>query len=387
MPNIAFKLEGLFEDEFHKQLIRAYCTYEPKSLSSAYRKLSMEQFIELMESAVASTGYKPEDTLTEDDYRAFAKVYDKILRSAIKDVRELRSIIPHNVFITNSKVANELRHMTPNEEIRLTVGHKGSKLVEIKTTINFINNKYIQIADSASITAYDKIVHDAVCSLYAAGNEVFTPEMVYRAMNGMVESEFVSPKSISMIVESLEKLRSTDIAIDYTEQLQMTNPEDNLESARVSGAMLMMQKVTVSAGGVTKWAYRLVSSPVLYEYSKSLRQIIPIPLQLLNTKETTRSTETVIIIRQYIVQRMELMKNKKNSMNSRIISYDSIYELLNAPDDRKIRAAIRTQTERLLDNYVNIRYIDRYEIQHKGRVVSGVKIFLLEDGEGASSKS
>ena len=382
MPNIAFKLEGLFEDEFHKQLIRAYCTYEPKSLSSAYRKLSMEQFIELMESAIASAGYSPEDTLGEDDLRSFAKIYDKILRTAIKDVRELRSIIPHNVFITNSKVANELRHMTPNEEIRLTVGHKGNKLVEIKTTINFINNKYIQIADSASITAYDKIVHDAVCSLYAAGNEVFTPEMVYRAMNGMVESEFVS-----MIVDSLEKLRSTDIAIDYTEQLQMTNPEDSLESARVSGAMLMMQKVTVSAGGVTKWAYRLVSSPVLYEYSKSLRQIIPIPLQLLNTKETTRSTETVIIIRQYIVQRMELMKNKKNSMNSRIISYDSIYELLNAPDDRKIRAAIRTQTERLLDNYVNIRYIDRYEIQHKGRVVSGVKIFLLEDGESSPSKS
>lgn len=382
MPaSISIKLEGLFDNDFQKELIRACCRYEARSVAAAYKKLSMEQFVELMETAISTSGYHPGDTLSEDDYRSFAQIYDNILRRAIKDVQELRSIIPKDVFITNSRVANELRHMTPNEEIRLTVGRKGSQLVEITSTINFTNNKNIQLSDNASITAYDKIVHDAVCSLYAAGNETFTPEMVYRAMNGMVESEFVSPKSIKMIVDSLEKMRLTDISIDYTEQIKMTSPDDPFDLARVSGAMLMLQKVTVSTGGVTKLAYRLASSPVIYEYSKQLNQIIPIPLQLLNTKETTRSTDTVIIIRQYILQRVELMKNKRNNMNSRVISYDSIYELLDAPDDRKLRATIRSQTERLLDNYVNIRYIDGYDIQHRGRMITGVLIRLLEEPE------
>ena len=384
MPqSISIKLEGLFDDEFHKELIRACYRYQSRSVAAAYKKLSLEQFVELMETAISTSGYHEADTLNEDDYRSFAEIYDNILRRAIKDVQELRSIIPKDVFITNSRVANELRHMTPNEEVHLTVGKKGSQLVEITSTINFTNNKYIQLSNNASITPYDKIVHDAVCSLYAAGNETFTPEMVYRAMNGMVESEFVSPKSIKMIVDSLEKMRMTDISIDYTEQIRMTNPEDSFDMARVSGAMLMLQKVTVSTGGVTKWAYRLVSSPVIYEYSKLLKQIIPIPLQLLNTKETTRSTDTVIIIRQYILQRVELMKNKKNKMSSRVISYDSIYELLNTPDDRKLRATIRSQTERLLDNYVNIHYIEGYEIQHKGRAITGVLIRLAEEASSS----
>lgn len=379
MPqSISVKLEGLFDDEFHKSLIRACSRYESRSIAAAYKKLSLEQFVELMETAIGQSGYRPTDTLSEEDLRAFAKIYDKILRNAVKDVQELRSFIPKEIFITNSRVANELRHMPPNEEVRLTVGRKGNQLVEIKTTIAF-DDKNIQFSNNASITAYDKIVHDAVCSLYAAGNETFTPEMVYRAMNGMVESEFVSPKSISMIVESLEKMRVTDIAIDYTDQLRMTNPSDTFDLARVSGAMLLMQKVTVSTGGVTKWAYRLTSMPVVYEYSRLIKQIIPIPLQLLNTKETTRSTDTVIIIRQYILQRVELMKNKKNNMNSRTISYDTIYELLNTPDDRKLRKTVRDQTERLLDNYVNIHYIKSYEIVKKGRLITGVLIHLEDE--------
>ena len=209
--------------------------------------------------------------------------------------------------------------------------------------------------------------------------------MVYRAMNGMIESEFVSPKSIKMIVDSLEKLRITDISIDYTEQVRMTNPADSFDAARVSGSMLMMQKVTVSTGGVTKWAYRLAASPIVYEYSKLIKQIIPIRLDLLNTKETTRSTDTVIIIRQYILQRVELMKNKKNNMNSRLISYDSIYELLNTPDDRKLRATIRSQTERLLDNYIGKEYIAGYEIVRRGRAITGVLIHLLEESAETGS--
>ncbi|MBR5871599.1 MAG: hypothetical protein IKZ09_11250 [Clostridia bacterium] len=382
--SISIKLEGLFEDEFHKQLIRACYKYRPKSVAAALKKLSLEQFVELMETAISQSGCSMSQPMSEGELEGFAGIYDQILRAAIMDVQELRSIIPKDIFITNSRVANELRHMSPNEEHTLTVGRKGSQLVEITTTINF-NDKNIQFSGNASITPYDKIVHDAVCSLYSAGNDTFTPEMVYRAMNGMIESEFVSPKSIRMIVDSLEKLRITDISIDYTEQVRMTNPSDAFDAARVSGSMLMMQKVTVSTGGVTKWAYRLAASPIVYEYSKLIKQIIPIRLDLLNTKETTRSTDTVIIIRQYILQRVELMKNKKNNMNSRIISYDSIYELLNTPDDRKLRATIRSQTERLLDNYIGKEYIAGYEVVRRGRAITGVLIHLLEESDTSAA--
>ena len=79
------------------------------------------------------------------------------------------------------------------------------------------------------------------------------------------------------------------------------------------------------------------------------------------------------------------MKNKKNNMNSRMISYDSIYELLGTPDDRKLRATIRSQTERLLDNYIGKEYIAGYEIVRRGRAITGVLIHLLEETDSGTA--
>ena len=79
------------------------------------------------------------------------------------------------------------------------------------------------------------------------------------------------------------------------------------------------------------------------------------------------------------------MKNKKNNMNSRIISYDSIYELLNTPDDRKLRATIRSQTERLLDNYIGKEYIAGYEVVRRGRAITGVLNHLLEESDTSAA--
>ena len=72
-------------------------------------------------------------------------------------------------------------------------------------------------------------------------------------------------------------------------------------------------------------------------------------------------------------------------MISRLISYDSIYELLNTPDDRKLRATIRSQTERLLDNYIGKEYIAGYEIVRRGRAITGVLIHLLEESAETGS--
>ena len=68
-----------------------------------------------------------------------------------------------------------------------------------------------------------------------------------------------------------------------------------------------------------------------------------------------------------------------------MISYDSIYELLGTPDDRKLRATIRSQTERLLDNYIGKEYIAGYEIVRRGRAITGVLIHLLEEADNPSS--
>jgi hypothetical protein len=110
--SISIKLEGLFEDEFHKQLIRACYKYQPKSVAAALKKLSLEQFVELMETAILQSGCSPDHEMSDNDLKSFAGIYDQILRNAIMDVQELRSIIPKDIFITNSRVA---RHPTEDQ--------------------------------------------------------------------------------------------------------------------------------------------------------------------------------------------------------------------------------------------------------------------------------
>jgi hypothetical protein len=63
------------------------------------------------------------------------------------------------------------------------------------------------------------------------------------------------------------------------------------------------------AGGKEVEAYKLMRSPILYEYAQISGQIISGPINLLSTKDTVYSTEDVIIIRGYLLRQTEWMKH------------------------------------------------------------------------------
>ena len=179
-------------------------------------------------------------------------------------------------------------------------------------------------------------------------------------MNGLMNYEKVSQKAIDMINESIDKCSHMQLSIDFTEQASIKKNEV-IQKATISGYMIALIKMEIEISGVKKTAYKILDTPILYEYSRKFNQIISIPIKLLNTKETISSTPRVTIIRQCILNFVENVKNTKNKPQNYILYYDIIYKELEIDrGNKKGKADARRTTKQLLDYYVKTKYIKKY---------------------------
>jgi len=302
----------------------------------------------------------------------------KRLKSEI--IQALNSIIPQKHIKPNNKLSNEITKDFINEgEISLNVSRRGSKReINTKAMLSY-EDKNISLSGRTAFTPYDREVHDGVVTLYEAGNEIVTPEMVYRAMNGMTETEYISPQAIGAVTKSLDKSRRTTLTIDFTEEARAY--KKNVK-ATYEGYLLACDKITVKTGGQVKEAYKLLRKPILYEYSQVSGQIINVPIKLLQTKEAVRSTDEVIVLRGYLLRQIEYMKSPK-SERSNNIAFDGIYEELdinennyNATEYKKKTYIIRQHVAALLSEWVRHNYIKNYCEYKEGKSIKGITINL-----------
>ena len=301
----------------------------------------------------------------------------------------LNSIIPHTAVINNSKLAHELtRNFLGEGEIPILVSRRNAKKeVSIIASLD-IDDPNIKIVGKQPYTAYDRAVLNGICSLWQAGNTAFTPAMVYRAMNGTngtsARGEKVSPQAIEAVTQSIEKQRVTRLYIDCTEQMKHYK---DLTSATYDAMMLTVEGIEMTAqNGEKVKAYRFTNPsrpPILYEYSRSIGQVLSVPPRLLNSSRFVRSTAEVITLREYLIRRIEGMKNKKNSLTSNKITYGNIYEELGIDPSKlegdakkNVPRRIRQNTEAILNHVTSEKYIAGYTSYKKGKTVIGIEVSL-----------
>lgn len=234
------------------------------------------------------------------------------------------------------------------------------------------NQKYIQYGltytgarEDYRFNTYDKRVYNAIISLYEAGNAVLTPSMIYRHMNGIAGSDWVSETSIDLIIRSVDKSRETHIGIDF---------ENGAKPLK--GYLIHAVKVGVSTGRHTVTGYRLNERPLFYQLDKfDLQQLMSVDSELLNTKDMIkRDSINVILIREYLIRRIEIMKHKKSKTQNKI-TFAAIYEELGiekpTPENIKI---IRRHTENILLSLINKNHIKKYHPYKQGRAFKGVEV-------------
>jgi hypothetical protein len=198
--------------------------------------------------------------------------------------------------------------------------------------------------------------------------------MVYRAINGMTEAEYVKPTAIEAVINSLDKSRFMRLKIDFTEEAKVRGLP--VEETEIESYLLTADKIKVKTGGHLMEAYQINRIPILYQYAQRTKQILSIPPKLLDTKEATRNTEEIISIKEYLIRRIEIMKNDK-SMSNKIV-YDTIFEEVNIIIKRYTE---RDRYRRYIKDILSLwekrdNYIQGFKEYTVGKSFKGVEINL-----------
>ena len=326
---------------------------------------------------------------------------EAVKEEATKTIEHLLSTIPKQHLIPNHKLMNVLTKDivgAGQKTIRVSSAN-AKKQIPVICDLAY-DEKKIQLDSRLPITEYDRNVYNAVTSLYVYGDQshVVTPAMVYRAMTGMNDAEKPSPQQIGAVTRSLNRMSCIRVRLDCTEELRSRRIPHNLDgyirAGRIGTYLLNTKDYFVEAGGKKMWAYKIEEPPILYRYSKALKQVLSVPASLLDIKaidaagqitgNRIANTESRIAIKGYLLRRIEGMKNQKNNLDNSSIALQSyerdgkhhagLYEIGgNATPSTREAVRIRDYVTAALDYWKAEGYIKGYVW-----IKSGKKIVRLE---------
>lgn len=339
--------------------------------------------------------------------------------NAVETLKQLNTIarVPKQYVAPNHKLVNSLQKATRTLEdiieVTLTVSANGAKKPVTATCVLSYEGTNVKISGRQPFTEFDRNVYNAVVSLFVAGNRYFTVDMVWRAMTGKTAQEQATPAQQGAITKSLDKMRFMRAQIDCSEEFKMRRI--SIDGLTASGGyddnLLHLSVAWVSAGKNTIRAYEILTAPVLYLYSAAVKQIISVPIGLLDVKKMSKNgkpdthsleyTERRVIIKGYLMRRIEGMKGK-NSLNNRCIAFidytrndtvhEGLYTIAGSPElsqpmpdnltnkektKRKNNARqIREDAVAILDYWKATKYIKGYSCYKEKGVYAGFEITL-----------
>lgn len=294
------------------------------------------------------------------------------------DIEVVSSIIPKSYVMSNTKIANQLTKGFLNNELwKFETAKKNSgKEAPVYACFEFDNDN---VNLPKNYTPYDREVFNSVCSLFDAGNSFIWPEQIYRTMTGQTGGDRVSPQAVETIKDSLIKQMFSSIEIDYTEQAKLYRKDKKVDAYRVRGNMLNLVEHDAIINGQKLSGFNILGKPILYEYSQKMRgtdqgQVITVKIDLLNTKKAISNTPDNIVMRAYVVKRIEEMRNPRSRLINKIL-YDKIFEECQIDATNKvIKKRHRDAIKKILDCFIEKNYIKSYTETKKGKTFDGIEI-------------
>ena len=335
-----------------------------------------------------------------------AFIADENPADAQEIIEHLTSVLPEKYVVPNNKLANTMtRGIIDIGRITLEESRRGAKKLVETTCILTYEGDNVHLSGRQPFTEYDRNVYNAVSSLYVYGDQshVVTPAMVYRAMTGLTNSEKPTAGQLAAVTRSLDKMRFIRARIDCTEELKMrriTLNSKQINGGEIDTYLLTADAIKVQAGGQTVRAYRIIKTPILYEYAAAVKQVLTLPASVLDVKEISEmtvdgakkltigarlpNTESRILIKGYLIRRIEGMKGKNGLNNPVIALYDyqrdgethqGLYSIAGNPDPTRTEAnRIRDDAEKMLAYWAATGYIKSFEAQTERKKITGYKI-------------
>ncbi|MBR1438813.1 MAG: hypothetical protein IJ587_09790 [Synergistaceae bacterium] len=277
-----------------------------------------------------------------------------IAEELIQDIISINTSYVYNIVLDLNKISSVV--FNPEKNLTLYRGHfqriamerKGSKkeinaLVSINFDSKTMREKGLSIHGNEKLTPFDKIVLDAVNTLYFEGhNEYITTAMVFHVMAGD-KNKFMSKEYSEKINNSLIKLLFTHITIDASEEAQMY---PKLKDFKYHSTILPGDMVQAKLNGTEVACIHIYRTPPLFLYASHKNQISKIDIALIQKPFAggKESQESMALL-YYLLRRIIAVKSLSNA-----IKYETLYHELGKDNaTRKVKFLIRESAKKILD--------------------------------------
>jgi hypothetical protein len=321
-----------------------YCSEWARSILDEAEKLNLN-----LQGLRRLIGLEPADDLepgSESELAALTNVMTRYPESFLSPIDRL----------SNKAFNGELpeKKMVP-----LAMERKGSKKqITTLVCIDFEElDNAVQIKGKKELTAYDRMVHDAITTLYVdGGNEYITPQMIYQTMTGKPNA-YLNPKQAEEISESLTKCMYTKVTINADEEAKAYG----FDTFRYEGSLISGERVTATLNGNVLECLHIFREPVLYEYANKKNQIGRFDIKLLDSP--INKNKEILTLQGYLSRRILSMKGSSNL--SKTIVYDTVYkhlkvEAASAGALRVKKGKVRQQVKTILDYWKAEGFISGY---------------------------
>ena len=180
-------------------------------------------------------------------------------------------------------------------------------------------------------------------------------------MTGLNSDDKITRESRRKIIKSMNKLMTTLINIDFSEQVKAHNMD--VKSATICGNMIYCKRVhVVFKNNVTAIGYKIIEAPPLFEYSKLIKQVRTLPIDLLKIKNL-KDSDNIIVLKNYLLTQIELMRPAPGRRpREKTINYDTIFSECNIKiDTRHLKARFRGYIAKILDSWKEKKYIKNWK--------------------------
>lgn len=280
--------------------------------------------------------------------------------------------IPHNELYPI-----EMPYTERNKSGKIT----NERVVKTFVTINYEGLQTLQIMNANnSIGLFDRTVFNAIVSLYDAGNNVITVDMIINAMRGNSLKAHPSEDQRAQVLSSVRKLSTLRMTINTD---QCKDYYEGLQSLATEGSVLYTKFVTANYRNNT-WdtAIQIIEAPLMFQYAKAVGQIARTDIKLLNCP--IQNTKENILLQNYLYNR--ILSMSKNSLpNYKTILLETILteigitrESLKPSYFRIKKASIVKNTIKILDYWKAEGFIKKYDpiTETKGKNPSIIKFFI-----------
>ena len=256
-------------------------------------------------------------------------------------------------------------------------GSSSKKKIETLFYIDFNDAKEngITISNEDRINSYDREIYNAVATLAAAGNNEFSPSMIFQLLSGNISDERnkMSPETRRKILKSVEKMSVTRVTIDASAEVRA----GMIAQATFKNYLIPAEMTELRINGqLVTDGIRLLSRLPLFDYASRKRQVVSIDIKMLDTP--LPNTPENIVLKGYLLMRIASIMNSKNNMSD-VIRYQTIYDYLKiqapTPNALKVKhKQIRDKVKKFLDFWKEVKFIKDYKEEKEGRIFAKIII-------------